>query len=366
MTAPPPYPTDTQAKGWRFELDLERIRQSDTWALASAEQRPWLLMLWATAWEQSPCGSLPNDDVLIAARIGMKPAAFKKVRDVLLRGWWLADDGRLYHKTVTGLVMAMIEKKEKDRTRKAGYRARKRAETDSDGQGGPDMSHGTDEGQTQDGSGTDAGIRPERQHQAPSTKHQKKQSSSAAASHADTPAHEGHDSTPPAPPDGQGQSEAAAPPVGQTREQAIAVWLRQAEKARGKQPTGTASSDPRIAAWAEHGVTDAQLAEAYELAVADREKCQDLGPIGPGFLDIFVGKLLNPSAAASAVNKRPAASDPLAWATTWSGIVAKGAEHGLTQCEGEANQAFRVRVHAAAGLTAADKSRLLADFGVRA
>lgn len=39
MTKSAPYPCDTRAKGWRFELDHERIRQSDTWALAPPEIR---------------------------------------------------------------------------------------------------------------------------------------------------------------------------------------------------------------------------------------------------------------------------------------------------------------------------------------
>ena len=68
---PAPYPADTRAKGWRFELDMEQVRQSDTWALSPAEARPWLLLEWAVAWEQTPCGSLPNDDTLIAARLEM-------------------------------------------------------------------------------------------------------------------------------------------------------------------------------------------------------------------------------------------------------------------------------------------------------
>lgn len=40
MTRTAPYPSDTRPKGWRFELDYERIEASDTWALAPAEVRP--------------------------------------------------------------------------------------------------------------------------------------------------------------------------------------------------------------------------------------------------------------------------------------------------------------------------------------
>lgn len=121
MTRPVPYPADTRAKGWRFELDHERIEQSDTWALAPADVRPWLLMLWLTAWRQEPCGSLPNDDELIAAKIGMPLKAFAKVRSKLMRGWWEAEDGRLYHDTIVLRVKEMAGVRDKTASRKRLY-----------------------------------------------------------------------------------------------------------------------------------------------------------------------------------------------------------------------------------------------------
>jgi hypothetical protein len=123
---PAPYPSDTRAKGWRFELDYEQVEQSDTWALASPDVRPWLLMMWMTAWKQSPCGSMPADDALIAARIGMQPKVFAKVRDVLMRGWWLADDGRMYHDTVAARVLEMLDYRAKSAKRVADYKLRMR------------------------------------------------------------------------------------------------------------------------------------------------------------------------------------------------------------------------------------------------
>ncbi len=123
MTSPAPYPADTRAKGWRLEIDHERIRQSDTWALATPEVRPWLLMLWMVAWEQTPCGSLPDDDALICARIGMSPKNFAKARDVLMRGWWKADDGRLYHNVLAIRVQEMLARRTKDRERTNKRRA---------------------------------------------------------------------------------------------------------------------------------------------------------------------------------------------------------------------------------------------------
>ncbi len=120
----PPYPADLEAKGWSLDLDYEKIEQSDTWAIASPEQRPWLLMLWLMAWRQVPVASLPDNDRLIAARIGMPVEQFSAWKDILLSGWELANDGRLYHKTLTQHALRMAEKRGKDRARVAAFRAK--------------------------------------------------------------------------------------------------------------------------------------------------------------------------------------------------------------------------------------------------
>ncbi len=118
-TRPAPYPADTRAKGWRFELDYERIEQSATWGLTTLkpDARPWLLMTWYTAWKQTPCGSMPADPEVFAGLIGASDSTFGKHRKLLLRGWWLADDGRLYHDTLVQLVQQMLDTRGTDRAR---------------------------------------------------------------------------------------------------------------------------------------------------------------------------------------------------------------------------------------------------------
>jgi len=152
---PAPYPADTRAKGWRFEIDLERVRQSDTWAIAPAEARPWLFMLWCESWLQTPCGSLPTDEALICARIGMPAKLWAKHRAAMLRGWWQADDGRLYHPTITELVVAMLKRKDAERQRKAEYRARMDAERAKESGNVPRDTTGTDAGRTPESGGSD-------------------------------------------------------------------------------------------------------------------------------------------------------------------------------------------------------------------
>lgn len=144
-----PYPADTRAKGYRFELDYERIVQSDTWALASASQRPLLLMVWFVAWQQTPCGSMPDSDELIAVRIGMDVEEFTRSRSILMRGWEKAEDGRLYHPVVTEMVLEMLARKSREANRKAAYREKMK------GGNVPDLSHGTTTGLTRESGGSD-------------------------------------------------------------------------------------------------------------------------------------------------------------------------------------------------------------------
>lgn len=148
MLPEPPYPPDTRCKGWRFVLDHERILQSDTWALASLNQRPWLLMLWLVAWQQTPTGSLPDDHMLIAARIGLPLKEFAEQKALLLRGWVLHSDQRLYHATITENVLEMIERRNAEADRKAAYRLRQKEKV-------PDLSRGTGSGQATDSDGSD-------------------------------------------------------------------------------------------------------------------------------------------------------------------------------------------------------------------
>lgn len=121
----PPYPADTRAKGWRFEIDTEAIKASDTWLRAKhGAVKGALLLLWSEAWQQTPCGSLPDDDELLALLIDMPDETFVQHRAVLMRGWSKASDGRLYHDTITKRVLAMLAKRAKDAGRAAGRRGR--------------------------------------------------------------------------------------------------------------------------------------------------------------------------------------------------------------------------------------------------
>ncbi|MEB2544300.1 hypothetical protein [Burkholderia cenocepacia] len=263
-----PYPSDTRAKGWRFELDYERIRQSDTWALAAPEIRPWLLMLWMTAWEQTPCGSLPDDDELIAARIGMDLEQFQSSKKRLMRGWWVAEDGRLYHNTMVERVLEMLETRDKERARKAGQRERKKT-ADPSGDV-PDLSHGTDGGQPQDstrshdtGTGTGTGSKPKT---------------------------EGTN-------DGVRTASRASTCEGALSAAEISTSLREWERERGKAVRNLTPSQQQVIDLAGMSVTSAELRKAYDLAVEDRENDNDPGPINASFVRTKIERVRRPPRA---------------------------------------------------------------------
>lgn len=153
-----PYPADTRAKGWRFELDYEQIEQSDTWPLAAevSMAQHALLMMWVVAWAQTPCGSFPVDEEIIRAKCRIPPAMWEPCRPVLMRGWWEADDGRLYHPTLTKRVLEMMARRRSDADRQAAKRAREAADS---------------AGVTTESRVTSAGVRPESStdHRIPTT-----------------------------------------------------------------------------------------------------------------------------------------------------------------------------------------------------
>lgn len=142
----------------------------------------------------------------------------------------------------------------------------------------------------------------------------------------------------------------------------IAVQVRQWETARGKNARPMTNS-PHIEVWVDSGVTDQQLRNAYDMAVQDRVRYGDEGPISAAFLDIFLAKLLSPSEGASALN-RPGANAGKPWQATWSGILAKASELGIEKQDGEHDPQFKDRVFAAAQMTDQEKSVLRADHGV--
>lgn len=402
VPAPLTHP-DCDLRDFAFmPLDIVRLFGSRFHAISSDADWRAGVTLWLKSFHQVPAGSLPVDDVELCrlAELGRDLRSWGEIKAGALYGWIRCDDGRLYHPIVA-------EKANEAWKRKLAQRAR--SQKGNEARWGKRSEHGRDHGHESEileskaggrknhhGYDCDAESQEESLRDPPhpsntdsnknsilefrdrsnneSLKESLKESPkdpkgqgqgqgyktgiAAAASLAGTPAREDDPAPPPLDDDKTPEEKALA----------VAVWLRRKEKARGKQPRGVQSSDPRIAMWVEAEATGLQLVEAYDLAVLDREASGDAGPITPGFLDVFVAKVLHPPDAASSVSTRRKAAakagDPLAWATTASGLTAKGADLGIVQGESEPFPYFKARVIEAANLSDEDRARLLADFGV--
>ena len=94
-----------------FMLNVERLMASELVALSSHEVIGAALLLWCRAWKQRPAASLPNDDKVIAAFARMPLPRFRKLRDEVLRGFVLCQDGRLYHSTLAKEAVNAYERK---------------------------------------------------------------------------------------------------------------------------------------------------------------------------------------------------------------------------------------------------------------
>lgn len=129
-----------------------------------------LLMMWYQAWKQVPCGSMPADDDVIRAKCRIPVSRWEELRPILLRGWWLGDDGRLYHDTVVERVREMLAYRQKEADRRNRNRRGRPDAGGADGgpqddgpappggppdlSGVPELSRGTTGGQQHDSVGT--------------------------------------------------------------------------------------------------------------------------------------------------------------------------------------------------------------------
>jgi hypothetical protein len=130
----------------------------------------------------------------------------------------------------------------------------------------------------------------------------------------------------------------------QDRCKTLSDRLAKLESARTGKSVRGGFGHHRLAAWVNAGITDPQFREAYEIAVSERIDAHDLSPVNVGFMDIFVGKVMNPSDAPSSVS-----GVKKAWYESASGIEAKGKELGIPPPTAETGgfPAFKARVHEA-------------------
>ena len=103
MDAPLPKPMSPPAcdlHGYEFmPLFGAKLFESDFWSEANDTQRCAALRLWWAAWRQVPAGSLPTKDAVLCRLAGFEDnlKRWAKVKAIVLHGFILCADGRLYH-----------------------------------------------------------------------------------------------------------------------------------------------------------------------------------------------------------------------------------------------------------------------------
>lgn len=127
MTTPlVPAGVDLRGLPW-MRLDTSRLLDSDLFALSTGDEFKAAVALWCKAWSQSPAGSLPADDRVLAHLSGAG-ARWKRVKAMALRGWIACDDGRLYHPVVAEQVLSAWAERQQYRAEIDAQNQRKQRE----------------------------------------------------------------------------------------------------------------------------------------------------------------------------------------------------------------------------------------------
>jgi hypothetical protein len=101
----PPVPFDADLRAYpRGTPDITWLIESEDWTTATDAERVASLALWVAAWKQIPAGSLPNNDEFLR-RLSARDLDWKQVRYRALCGWYLCNDGRMYHAKLSDLVL---------------------------------------------------------------------------------------------------------------------------------------------------------------------------------------------------------------------------------------------------------------------
>ncbi|HXQ47529.1 MAG TPA: DUF1376 domain-containing protein [Caulobacteraceae bacterium] len=127
-------------------LDVGRLRDSDLAALATGDEFKAAVLLWCASWHQTPAGSLPTEDRVLARLSGLDAKTWARARAMALRGWIECSDGRLYHPVVAEKAieawherLRYRQRRENDRDRLRDWRDRKQVKTE-----GRNASHAAD------------------------------------------------------------------------------------------------------------------------------------------------------------------------------------------------------------------------------
>ena len=129
MTLPPPLVTpDVDLRDFSY-TPVFRSRLFGSSFHAHTSDAGWRagVTLWLKSWDQTPAGSLPDNDVELCrlAELGRDLTSWAAVKDEAMWGWSAHSDGRLYHKIVAEGVNKAWQEKVAQRNRTAAARKAK-------------------------------------------------------------------------------------------------------------------------------------------------------------------------------------------------------------------------------------------------
>lgn len=124
----PMVPAEVDLKDFPF-APMFRARLFGSAFHARASDAEWRagVTLWLKSWDQSPAGTLPDDDIELCrlAEFGRDMRSWVKVKTMALHGWVKCADGRLHHKVVAEGVLEAWGRKLAQRWRSECARIKK-------------------------------------------------------------------------------------------------------------------------------------------------------------------------------------------------------------------------------------------------
>lgn len=119
----PPIPAECDLRGLPYmPVDVVALFDSDFFAISSGDGFKAAIALWGKSIYQTPAGSLPADERVLAA-LSYSQNNWGNVREDALYGWEQCSDGRLYHKVIAKFVREAWEGRCAQRARTAAARA---------------------------------------------------------------------------------------------------------------------------------------------------------------------------------------------------------------------------------------------------
>lgn len=107
-------------------LDVIRLRASDLANNSTGDEFKAAILLWCAAWHQTPPGTLPDDDGVLARMVGVHILKWRNIKAMALHGFAKRKDARLEHPLI--IAYADREEREHIRRRAVSQRASKNNE----------------------------------------------------------------------------------------------------------------------------------------------------------------------------------------------------------------------------------------------